>query len=206
MSGAQQGTAEWFAARLGCATASRFKSVLAKLRDGKPAAARAEYAIELATERLTGQPIARFSNAAMQWGTDNEPAARIEYAWRRELEVAEVGFLRHPSIAAGASPDGLVGADGLVEIKCPNSTTHAETMLRGMPPDHRAQVQGQLWITGRAWCDFVSFDPRFPEEFALYVERVERDEIYISALDREVRSFLAEVDEIEKLIRGRMTR
>jgi putative phage-type endonuclease len=198
---AEQRSADWFAARLGCATASAFKNVLAKLKTGKPAQARESYLIQLVTERLTGQPVPHFTTAAMQWGIDNEPAARIEYEFKTERTVEETGFIRHPSILAGASPDGLVGTDGAIEIKCPSSTTHVETLLGGMPDEHMAQVQGQLWITGRAWCDFISFDPRMPKDLQLYVERVERNDIFIANLDAEVRAFLAEVDStVDRLI------
>lgn len=195
---ADQRSADWFAARLGFATSSKFRAVVSKLKTGKPAQARIDYAIEVLTERLSGQPTPHFTTAAMQWGIDQEPAARIEYEFSRSVEVIETGFHRHPSIAAGASPDGLVGDDGLIEIKCPSSVVHVETWLGGMPDDHRAQVQGQLWITGRAWCDFVSFDPRLPKELQLYVQRIERDDIFIANLDLEVRAFLAEVDDLER--------
>jgi hypothetical protein len=191
---AEQGSADWFAARLGCATASSFKSVLAKLKTGKPGQARESYLIELVTERLTGQPVPHFTTAAMQWGTDNEPAARIEYEFRTERVVEETGFIRHPSILAGASPDGLVEADGGIEIKCPSSTTHVDTLIHGMPDEHMAQLQGAMWITGRAWWDFVSYDPRMPKDLQIYIQRIERNDIFIAGLDTEVRSFLAEVD------------
>ena len=197
----EQKSAEWFAARLGCATASKFRAVVSKLKSGKPAQARIDYAIELVTERLSGQPTPHFTTAAMQWGIDQEPGARIEYEFKSGVEVLETGFVRHPSLLTGASPDGLVGADGLIEIKCPSSITHVETWLQGMPDDHIAQVQGQLWITGRAWCDFVSFDPRMPKELQLYVQRVERDDVFIANLDLEVRQFLAEVDDLERQLR-----
>jgi hypothetical protein len=137
----------------------------------------------------------------MQRGVDLEPAARIEYEFKKRIEVLETGFLRHPSLMTGASPDGLVGDDGLIEIKVPTSTVHVETWLNGMPDDHIAQVQGQLWITGRAWCDFVSFDDRLPKELQLYVQRVERDDVFIANLDLEVRQFLAEVDDLERQLR-----
>ena len=197
----EQRSAEWFAARLGCATASKFRAVVSKLKSGKPAQARIDYAIELVTERLTGQPTPHFTTAAMQWGIDQEPGARIEYEFKRGIEVKETGFVRHELLMTGASPDGLVGNDGLIEIKCPSSTTHIETWLYGMPDDHIAQVQGQLWITGRAWCDFISFDPRMPKDLALYVQRVERDDAYIENLYLEVRQFLAEVEDLERQLR-----
>lgn len=199
-----QGSGDWLQARVGCATASRFRDVQAKLKSGQPAAARRAYMIRLIAERLTGQPVQTFVTAAMQWGTDNEPAARIEYAWQRELIVSEIGFVRHPSLLAGASPDGLVGDDGLIEIKCPSTETHLETRLDGMPADHRAQIQGQLWITGRQWCDFVSYDPRLPERYRLYVERIPRDDAYIRQLDADVREFLADVESAIKTLETRL--
>lgn len=192
----QQGTAEWFAARLGRATGSSFADAIAKLKTGKPSDKRHRYAIEIVAERLTGQPTPHFETAAMRWGTDNEPAARIEYAWQRSVEVQEVGFIAHPSIMAGISPDGLIGADGGLEIKCPTTATHIETILNGMPADHIPQVQGAMWITGRAWWDFVSYDPRVPEHLRLFVQRIPRDDIYIANLDFEIRAFLADVDAI----------
>lgn len=192
----EQRSADWFSARLGLCTASKFADAIAKLKTGKPAQARQTYAIQLVAERLTGQPTPHFTTAAMQWGIDNEPAARIEYAWKRDVEVEEVGFIRHASIMAGASPDGLVGSEGAVEFKCPSSPRHIETWLGGMPEEHMPQVQGQLWITGRAWCDFVSFDPRMPKEFQVYIERIERDDAYIATLDSEIRGFLADVESL----------
>ena len=197
----EQRSAEWFSARLGCATASKFRAVMSKLKSGKPAQARIDYAIELVTERLSGQPTPHFTTAAMQWGVDQEPGARIEYEFKRSVEVIEIGFVRHPSLLTGASPDGLVGEEGLIEIKCPSSVTHVETLLGGMPDDHLPQIQGQLWVTGRAWCDFVSYDPRMPKALQLYVQRIPRDDIYIANLDLEVRQFLAEVDDLERQLR-----
>lgn len=190
-----QRTAEWFAARTGKATASRFKDVLARLKSGAPAAARQSYLIELVTERLTGSAASHFTNAAMQWGTDNEAGARVLYEQRTHVQVQETGFVAHPIIAAGASPDGLVDWDGLIEIKCPfNSAIHVQTLMDGMPDDHMPQVQGQMWITEKQWVDFVSFDPRMPEPLQLYVQRVNRDDAYIARLESEVANFLEEVD------------
>lgn len=192
----EQRSAEWFAARLGRATGSAFADAVAKLKNGQPSEKRNKYAIQLVAERLTGQPTPHFETAAMRWGTDNEPAARVEYAWQRSTDVEEVGFIAHPSIMAGISPDGLVGADGGLEIKCPTTATHIETILNGMPADHIPQVQGAMWITGRAWWDFVSYDPRVPEHLRLFVQRIPRDDIYIANLDFEIRAFLADVDAI----------
>lgn len=190
-----QRDAAWFAARAGRATASRFKHVIAKLKNGQPAAARGDYLMEVVTERLTGTPSQHFTTTAMQWGTDLEDIAKSAYAEYIRVGVDETGFWSHDELMAGASPDGLVNWDGLVEIKCPfNSTVHVGTWRDGMPPEHMAQIQGQLWITGRDWCDFVSFDSRMPGALRLYVERIQRDDAYIASLEAEVRSFLADVD------------
>lgn len=191
-----QGTPEWLAARAGHATASRFCDVMAKLKSGGEAATRRAYKLQLVTERLTRQPCETYKNAAMEWGTQTEPFARAAYETDRGLMVDETGFLPHPTVQwVGGSPDGLVGQEGLVEIKCPhNSVVHVETVTGGMPAEHRAQVQGLLWITERQWCDFISFDPRMPDKLQLYVERVKRDEDYIAKLAAEVEQFLGEVE------------
>ena len=135
-----------------------------------------------------------YINAAMQRGTDIEPMARMAYESVTGEIVEETGFWPHDTMMAGASPDGLVGEDGLVEIKCPNSATHIETLLKGFPEEHQAQIQGQLWLTGRQWCDFVSYDDRLPENMRLFIHRVHRSDSYISDLVEELKAFLAEVD------------
>jgi putative phage-type endonuclease len=189
-----QRSEDWYAARLGKATASRFKDVIAALKSGAPAQAQRDYLTELVVERLTQQPIQRFQNAAMTWGTEQEPAARAAYERVTGTSVEETGFICHDTLMAGCSPDGLIDWDGLIEIKCPfNSAVHIETLLNGMPADHIPQVQGQLWITGREWCDFVSYDPRMPAELQLHVQRIQRDEAFIADLERRVSSFLSEV-------------
>ncbi len=184
----------WLQARCGMATASRFKDILARTKSG-PSAARKNYLVELATERMTNQTSNAFVSAAMNWGTEQETSAKIVYAQQMDVEIDEIGFCRHETLNAGASPDGLIDWDGLIEIKCPyQSAVHIETWLFGMPAEHMAQIQGQLWITGRAWCEFVSFDPRMPEDLQLYIQRVNRDNDYIDNLQREVAIFLKEVD------------
>ncbi len=191
-----QRSPEWFAARLGCVTASRVADVIAKTKSG-PAASRANYLAELVAERLTGNPAERYSNAAMDWGTQTEPQARNAYAFMRDVDVEEVGFISHPTIAmSGASPDGHVGADGLVEIKCPNTANHIDALLNeAVASKYVTQMQWQLACTGRAWCDFASFDPRLPSEMRLFIQRIPRDDVLIAELEREVITFLAEVDE-----------
>lgn len=199
-----QRSADWFMARLGNATGSRFKDVMAKLKSGAPAKARQDYALELATERITGIVADNFVSTAMKWGTDQEEPARTAYIALTNSWVDETGFIKHNELRAGVSPDGLVDDKGLIEIKCPyNSNNHIATMLEGMPEDHMPQVQGQMWITGREWNDFCSFDPRMPDHLKLYRQRINRDDGYIQRLETEVRLFLAEVDEITtRLMRG----
>lgn len=190
-----QGSQEWHQMRCGRVTASRVADIIAKTKTGW-GAGRANYAAELIAERLTNCSAPSFSNAAMQWGTDQEPYARAAYAAKLSVEVSEVAFVIHPEIVmAGASPDGLIGDDGLVEIKCPQTATHLET-LRGqsVPGKYVTQMQWQMACTGRAWCDFASFDPRLPPNLQLFVQRVERDTSTILALESEVTAFIAEID------------
>lgn len=191
----EQGSAEWFALRCGKVTASRVSDVVAKTRSG-PAASRANYLAQLVAERLTGNIAETYSNAVMQWGTDQEPEARTAYEFLRNAAVEQVGFVGHPTISmSGASPDGLVGADGLVEIKCPNTATHIETLLgQSIPGKYETQMLWQMACTGRAWCDFVSYDPRLPESMQLFVQRLDRNDTRISELEAEVVTFLAELD------------
>lgn len=190
-----QGSPEWFAARLGRVTASRVADVIAKTKSGY-STSRENYCVELALERLTGARQESFTNDAMKWGTETEPLARAAYEARTGAIVDEVGMVAHPSIAmTGASPDGLIDADGLLEIKCPNSATHAKTMLSKKPDNkYITQMTWQMICTGRKWCDFVSFDPRFPEHLQLFVTRVERDEEKCKELEAEVVKFLGEVE------------
>ncbi|MEN6549135.1 MAG: lambda exonuclease family protein, partial [Armatimonadia bacterium] len=138
----------------------------------------------------------KFSNAAMQWGTEKEPDARAAYEFRTDAEVTQVGFVAHPSIPmTGASPDGMVGDVGLIEIKCPNTATHLDTLLsRTVPGKYITQMQWQMACAGRQWCDFVSYDPRLPESMRVFVQRVPRDADLISSLEKEVADFLSELD------------
>lgn len=189
-----QGTKEWFAERLGKVTASRVADILAKTKTGW-GASRGNYASQLIIERLTGQKVESYSNAAMQWGTETEPQARAAYEFQTGNTVKEVGFINHPLIKlSGASPDGFVSDDGLIEIKCPNSATHIETLLgAGIDKKYLLQMQWQLACTGRKWCDFVSFDPRMPIELQIKIDRVIRDDCLISDIEKEVVIFLNEV-------------
>lgn len=191
-----QGSQEWLEARLGRVTASRIADLTARTKSGW-GASRANYMAELLVERLTGAPAERYTNAAMEWGTATEGDARVAYEFIAGSPVLTVGFVEHPDIAmAGASPDGLVGEDGLVEIKCPNTATHLETVLGGAIPDkYVAQMQFQMACTGRDWCDWVSFDPRLPERMRLVIRRVPRHQASVTDIETHVRNFLAELDE-----------
>lgn len=187
---------EWFAARRGKVTASRVSDVVAKTRNGW-GASRANYAAELIAERLTGATVERYRNAAMQHGVDTEPEARDNYSLITGIEVTEVGFIDHPKIGmSGASPDGLCGEDGMVEIKCPQTATHIDTLLgTSLQERYVLQMQWQMACAGRQWCDFVSYDPRMPETMQLFIKRVHRDDTRIDALASAIRKFLAEIDE-----------
>lgn len=203
----QQRSSEWHAARLGKLTASRVADATAKTKTGW-GASRANLMADLVVERLTGQPAERFVNAAMQHGTDTEPEARAAYEFELGVTVEEVGFLDHPSIdMAGASPDGLVGDEGLVEIKCPQSAAHIEALLsKSVPEKYIKQMQWQMACTGRKWCDFATYDPRMPQELQLWVFRVLRNDKMIEELEKEARAFLALLDEQVTALRslGRM--
>ena len=186
-----QCTPEWFLARCGIPTGSMFSAVLAK-GEGKT---RKAYMVKLAAERLTGKPGESFSNAHTERGTEQEPFARLSYEALTGNAVQEVGFIRHPVLSAGSSPDGLIDHDGGVEIKSVIPTVQIETVMKGgYPSGHKAQIQGNLWITGRAWWDFVSYSPDMPDGLDTYIFRVERDEGYIKELEREVVRFLDELD------------
>jgi putative phage-type endonuclease len=191
----EQRTDDWFAARLGKVTASRVADVIAKTKTGY-GAGRANYMADLVVERLTGQKASSFTNAAMEWGTEQEPNAKAAYAAKTGILVEDVGFIDHPTVAmSGASPDGLA-EEGLVEIKCPNTATHLEYIFDGKPPQkYVTQMQWQMACTNRPWCDFVSFDPRLPERLQLLVVRVLRDDDYIKMLEQEVTIFLQELDD-----------
>jgi putative phage-type endonuclease len=189
----EQRTPEWFAKRLGKVTASRIADLMARTKSG-PAASRANYMAQLVTERLTGAPTESYKSPAMDWGIEQEPNARAAYSARMGVLVDEVDFVDHPEFEAGASPDGLVGEDGLIEIKCPNTATMLEYIEeRVIPTKYRLQMQWQLAVTGRNWCDFVAYDPRLPEHLQLLVIREPRNELLIGEIMAEVIRFLNEV-------------
>lgn len=191
----EQGSPEWIAVRLGKVTASRIADVIARTKTGW-GASRANYMAELLTERLTGVRAESYVSPAMQWGTDQEPNARAAYEFLHDCTVEPGSYFDHPSIPmSGASPDGLIGPAGLVEIKCPNTATHIETLQGGsVPHKYIAQIQWQMACTGRKWCDWVSFDPRMPAAMRLFVHRVQRDDKHILALEEAVTEFLGELD------------
>jgi putative phage-type endonuclease len=199
----EQRTEEWFKQRLGKVTASKIADVIAKTKTGV-SASRENYSTQLTLERLTSQQAEFYTNAAMEWGTATEPQARTAYEVYREVLVDEVGFIDHPTIAmSGASPDGFVGEDGLVEIKCPESKTQMDTLLnQKVPTKYMPQMQWQMACTGRKWCDFVSYDPRMPQNLQIFVQRVERNDLYIKMLEDEVKTFLEEIDQKVEILRN----
>jgi len=195
----EQGSPEWFAQRLGKLTASRMADAAMK----KETAGRRNYLAQLVAERLTGEAGESFTNAAMQWGTDNEPLARAEYEILRGVDVDQIAFVDHPAIEwCGASPDGMVEDRGLVEIKCPNTATHIDYMLGQKPPaKYVPQMLLQLACTGRDWCDFVSYDPRLPDGYRLFVVRFEPSVVDIAQTESTAREFLEDVAETIKRLR-----
>lgn len=206
----EQRSSEWFAARLGNVTASRVKDVMASGRGGAPSATRKNYMMELLCERLTGQQggtdLSR--NAAVQRGVELEPFACMAYEADKGVMVIETGLVMHPTIAGfGASPDGLVGDKGLIEIKCPNTATHIATMQAGRhDPQYEWQMLAQIACTDRDWVDFVSYDDRLPEPLQYICHRFDRDFKRIREMEAEIKDFLAELAELEKEMRNRMER
>jgi putative phage-type endonuclease len=191
----EQGTQDWFAARLGKVTASRVADVLAKTKTGY-SASRENYMAQLVVERITNTVAESFTNAAMLWGTEQEPFARAAYESKLGVFVEEVGFVLHPTIdCAGASPDGLVSESGMVEIKCPNTATMIDQLLsETVPAKYYTQIQMQLACTGRDWCDYVVFDPRMPKKAQMCIKRVDRNAEFISNMETEIVKFLDELN------------
>ena len=188
----EQGSPEWFEARLGKVTASKISDVMSKGRGTAPSATAATYMSQLVCERLTGKPTATFTSAAMEHGTETEAQARAMYSLERLVAVEEVGSINHPSMEmASASPDGIVGADGLVEIKCPQPKKHLANLM-GCKIDrpYILQMQWQMECTDRAWCDFVSFNPDFPAHMQIHIQRVLRDEQILDEIRKSVTEFL----------------
>ncbi len=198
-----QGTDEWKMLRLGKVTASRVKDIVATTKTGY-STSRDKYMTQLLLERLTNTVAESYSNDAMSWGTEQEPFARAAYEAAKSVMVDQVAFVNHPTIEmAGASPDGLVNDDGLVELKCPMSHTHLESLLGGLDDQYKVQVQWQMACTGAKWTDLCSFDPRFPAELQLVIKRFERDDAYIATLEKEVIKFLTELDDKLNKVKSR---
>ena len=197
-----QGTDAWKQLRAGKVTASRVKDIVATTKTGY-STSRDKYMTQLLLERLTNTVAESYSNDAMSWGTEQEPFARAAYEAAKSVMVDQVAFVNHPTIEqAGASPDGIVG-DGLVELKCPMSHTHLESLLGGLDDQYKVQVQWQMACTGRKWTDLCSFDPRFPAELQLVIKRFERDDAYIATLEKEVIKFLTELDDKLNKVKSR---
>lgn len=196
----EQGTDEWKKARLGHVSGSSIADVMAKGRG----VTRKNYLIKMVAERLTGMWEESYKSNAMDWGNQTEPLARIAYENHTQSFVDKTGFWKHPTIEyLGVSPDGLVGNDGLIEIKCPNTTTHLDYVFDDrVPATYYKQIQCQLWVTGREWCDFVSFDPRLPIKNQLFVKRCTRDEELIAEMEVEVKQFLSEVEVFINILSG----
>lgn len=192
----EQGSDAWKLARLGHVTASNIAEVMSKGKGTAEAVGRYKYKVKIVAERLTGAASESFTNASMQWGIEQEQFACIAYEAEKETFVDKTGFWLHPDIQwIGVSPDRLVGQEGLIEVKCPNTTTHLDYLFENkVPSEYYKQIQCQLWVTGRQWCDFVSYDPRLPKRNQLLIVRTERDESLIKEMEAETLKFLAEVE------------
>lgn len=190
-----QQSEEWHMARLGRVTASRLSDVMARTKTGF-GASRETYKTELLVEMCTNKPTEHFVNSYMEWGIENEPQARDRYQFINDCEVTETGFVVHPECDQfGASPDGLVGDDGLIEIKCPMTKTHIQTILtKKIPRKYMLQMQGQMMCTGRKWCDFVSFDPRVTGDMQIYMQRVEFCQDTADMIGKDVWEFICDLN------------
>jgi putative phage-type endonuclease len=200
----EQGSLEWKMARLGHVSASNIAAVMMKGKGDYESSTRRTYKIKLVAERLTNLPQEAYKNAAMEWGNETEPFARMAYEARMNVLVDKTGFWKHKHIDwIGVSPDGLVNDDGLIEIKCPNTTTHLEYIFDDwVPAEYYKQIQMQLWVTGRQWCDFVSYDPRLPANNQLFIKRIEWDGEFCVTMSAEVEKFLSEVQAIIDKLKG----
>ena len=200
----EQGSDTWHQLRLGHVTASNIAEVMSKGKGNTEAIGRYKYKVKLVAERMTGKSGESFTNAAMEWGSEQEQFAAIEYEAAKEVFVEKTGFWPSEEVKwLGVSPDRLVGDDGLVEFKCPNTTTHLQYLFDNkVPTEYYKQIQCQLWVTGRTWCDFVSYDPRLPKRNQMLIIRVERDEEFIAEMKAEVEKFLAEVESLITKLEG----
>jgi len=193
----EHGSAEWLRARCGIVTASRCGDLLAVTKKGTEAAARRNYRAELIAEILTTRATQHYVTREMEWGIEHEHFARAAYEVERDVMVDTPGFVLHPTVDRfGASPDGFIGSDGLVQIKCPNTANHLEWLMGGtIPEEHAPQMLAELACTGRSWNDFVSFDPRLPQHLQLFVRRMHRDDRLVNQLEDAVVAFTTEIDE-----------
>jgi len=198
----EQGSDEWKAARLGKITASRVKDIMTNGRGGAPSKTSESYMMELIAERLTGEPKPFFENDAMKWGTENEIAARSMFELKEGILVDEVAFIEHSEFI-GVSPDGLIGDDGLLEIKCPNTSTQIKRALTNdYSKDYKAQIQMQLWVSDRKYCYFLSFDPRLDCKASYLLQKVERDEEYINEMKSKIEEFVNKMNKILNKLEG----
>ncbi|ENN93707.1 lambda exonuclease family protein [Bartonella bovis] len=201
----EQRTPEWFQARLGKVTASNIDSIVDKTAKGSPTSKYENYKIKLITERLTGKTVSSYETPAMRWGNEHEDRAIEEYSFIYDTPVSRCGFIPHPTIEmAGASPDGLIGDDGLVEVKCPQETTHVRFLRDSkIKPEYILQMQFQMACTGRKWCDFVSFNPLFTDQathLRVKALRIPRDDEQIECINKAVETFLAEIEQETRIL------
>lgn len=196
-----QGSDEWKLAKLGHVSASSIADVMAKVKSGE-AITRRKYKVRLVAERLTGKIGESYTNPSMEHGVVTEPLAKVAYEVKTSSFIDNTGFWKHPTIKwVGCSPDGLIGETGLVECKCPNTTTHIDYLFADqIPTEYYKQIQCQLWVMQREWVDFISFDDRLPQKKQLFIKRAYRDEELIKEMEKEVIIFLDEVEQMmEKL-------
>lgn len=198
----EQGSQEWHELRLGKITASRMADVLSKGRGSMPSKTAENYMMELLAEKLTGEQKPFFENDAMRWGTETEPQARAMYELKSGYDVIEVAFIERNEFI-GVSPDGLVGECGMLEIKCPTTITQIKRALTDdYSKDYYTQIQCQLWVAEREWCDFVSFDPRIDVDSSYLLQRVSRDEGFISEMDIKSNAFIERMNDLyERLVK-----
>jgi putative phage-type endonuclease len=198
----EQGSDDWLTMRCGMVTGSRVADIVTRLKKGGYSAARQNYLMEVVVSRLTGLTPDHFVTPAMEWGIANESFARAAYEIEQDVDTSPAGFAMHQKIKwFGASPDRLVGSDGLLEIKCLTSANHLQVLLDGVVPvDYMPQMMAEMACADRQYCDFVSFDPRMPKHLQLFVRRFERDEKLIGVMEQEVELFLTEVEAMVKAI------
>jgi putative phage-type endonuclease len=200
---AEQGTEAWLKSRIGVPSGSNYAKIMSKGKGSEPSVTRASFVADIANEILTGERDEFPVNDAMKWGVLYEPEARSAYESRFGVLVTETGFCMHDTLNTGVSPDGIVSATKLLEIKCPQKKTHSEYMKRSdMPPAYKWQVQGQMWIMEKESCDFVSYHPNFPENAKLIVRPTMRDDKAIKELEAEIRRFLDDVQAEVEFIRN----